>query len=292
MLRIRPQTLPRALYRRQRARRVASEESRFHTRLRVDPHAPQLVLSPHWDDAILDCWSLLSSAQAVNVTNVFAGIPAPGRVTLWDSITGASDSAERAGERLAEDAIALARAGRKPFSLPFLDAQYRRGAAPTLDELDRAVSAEIAGASHVHAPAALGAHPDHKLVRRYGRMLRRAGMPVSLYADLPYCVLHGWPDWVEGREPEPNRNVDAFWLSFLEGVPEMPPLRSARVERLDGPSASAKLQAMACYRTQFPALDGGTSQVLSNPAIHRLEVRWELRHEAGGDQPGRQSSSP
>jgi hypothetical protein len=132
----------------------------------------------------------------------------------------------------------------------------------------------------VYVPAGLGSHPDHQLVRRYGRMLFRAGMPVTLYADLPYCVTHGWPHWVEGREPEPTRNVNAFWLSYLDGVPEMPSLPSAHVERLDETSARAKLEAMVCYHTQFPALDGGARKMLSDPAIHGFEVRWELEPHA------------
>jgi len=263
-----------------RARRAAVEERRFRATLRNDARAPELVLSPHWDDAVLDCWSLLSSASELRVANVFAGAPAAGRVTLWDSITGAVDSAERASERLAEDALALARVKRTPLNLPFLDAQYRTSGAPTLQEIDRALSAEVASASRVYVPAGLGSHPDHVLVRRYGRMLCRAGMPVTLYADVPYCVMHGWPDWVDGSEPEPNRNVEAFWLSFLDGVSEMPPLRSAHVQRLDEASASAKLEALRCYQTQFPALNGGAKQMLANPAIHGFEVRWELVRQA------------
>lgn len=285
MPRIRPQSLPRTLYRRMRTRRAAHEESRFHASLRTDPHAPELVLSPHWDDAVLDCWSLLASDHELTVVNVFAGAPAPGRLTLWDAVTGAVDSAQRAAERAAEDAVALARAGRKPLNLPFLDAQYRTPPGPTLDRLDRALSTEVDSASRVYVPAGLGSHPDHLLVRRYGRMLWRTGMPVTLYADLPYCVQHGWPHWVEGREPEPNRNIDAFWQSYLDDVPEMPPLRSAHVERLDEPTAAAKLEAMACYRTQFPALDGGAKRLLSDPAIHGFEVRWELARD-DGERPG------
>jgi hypothetical protein len=207
---------------------------------------------------------------------MFAGIPSAGVLTLWDSITGASDSAGRARERIAEDAVALARAGREPVNLSFLDAQYRRPPAPTLAQIDRAVCAAVTSASRVLVPAGLGSHPDHLLARRYGRGLAAAGMPVTLYADLPYCVLHGWPTWVDGREPEPNRNVDAFWGSFVADVPEMPPLRSGEVVRLDAATAAAKLEAMRCYATQFASLSYGARGLLSDPAIHGFEVHWEL----------------
>ncbi|HEV3322969.1 MAG TPA: hypothetical protein VG147_12385 [Solirubrobacteraceae bacterium] len=270
-------SLPRRAYRRSRALRETYRECRFRTRLRFDPQAPELLLSPHWDDAVLDCWSLLRSELPVTVVNLFAGVPAPGRLAPWDAITGAADSAVRARERIAEDARALASAGRTPLNLPFLDAQYRAASgAPGLEEIDRALSAAVPSASRVHAPAGVGGHLDHLLACRYGRMLLRAGLPVTLYADLPYCVLHGWPHWVDGSEPDPHRNVDAFWLEFLKGVPELPGLRSAHVERLDDTVAAAKLAAMRCYVTQFSGLDYGAGRPLSDPEIHRFEVRWEL----------------
>jgi LmbE family N-acetylglucosaminyl deacetylase len=290
MTHIRPLSVAKSLYRGLRARRSVHEESRFQTRLRVDPQAPELVLSPHWDDAVLDCWGLLASSRELNVVNVFAGIPAAGRLTIWDATTGARDSAERASERIAEDAVACARAGRTPLNLGFLDAQYRGPPpSPSLEELDLALTARTPSASRVHVPAGLGGHPDHRLARRYGRMLLRGGVPVALYAELPYCVLHGWPPWVDGRAPEPNRNVDAFWSSFLGDVPEMPPLRSAEVERLDDAAAAAKLEAMSCYRTQFPALSYGARGLLSDPEIHRFEVHWELTRD--GSQRSDQSTS-
>lgn len=205
----------------------------MRTGLQVDPQAPELLLSPHWDDAVLDCWGVLSGERHVHVVNLFAGVPAPGQLAPWDAITGATDSAERARERIAEDARALARAGRTPASLPFLDAQYRRPrSAPDLGELDRSLTAVVGAASRVHAPAGLGGHPDHLLARRYARTLLRAGIPVTLYAELPYCVLHGWPSWVNGSEPDPHRDVNAFWLQFLGDVPELPAaLRPHRAPR-------------------------------------------------------------
>jgi LmbE family N-acetylglucosaminyl deacetylase len=112
-------------------------------------------------------------------------------------------------------------------------------------------------------------------------MLLRTGMPVTLYADVPYCVLHGWPHWVDGRAPQPNRDVDPFWLSFLDEVPEMPPLHSAHIERLDRDSADQKLEAMRCYETQFASLSYGARDLLADPAIHGFEVRWELERRDG-----------
>src|SRR6266851_9160100 len=88
MTHIHPLSVARRLYRGSRARRNAQEESRFRSRLRVEERASELVLSPHWDDAVLDCWSLLASSRELTVVNVFAGIPGPNRLTIWDATTG------------------------------------------------------------------------------------------------------------------------------------------------------------------------------------------------------------
>lgn len=273
-LRADPQLL--AMYRRVKKLGTARRERRFQPRLRFDRESPALVLSPHWDDAVLDCWSLLASDRDLTLVNIFAGIPSPGRAGLWEAISGARDSAERAHVRMAEDRRALALAGRAPVNLPLLDEQYRRqGRSLGVDlvTLDRALAAELAGASHVYAPAGIGAHRDHVLTRRYARMLLRAGIPVSLYAELPYCTFHGWPAWVDGGEPEANRDVDAYWSSFLGAVPEMPALRCAEVVRLGTPTAAAKRQAIGCYET---SLNYGVRRLMEDPAFHAFEVRWDL----------------
>lgn len=272
-----PVSLSRALLREGRALRASREERRFHTSLRNDPAGSELVLSPHFDDAVLDCWSILVGEGEVRVLNVFAAEPRAGTLAAWDEITGARDSAERVRERIAEDECSLSRAGRVAAGLPYLDAQYRHGTpGPSLDTLDRAVAAHVSSASRVYVPAGIGGHADHLLVRRYGRMLARAGISVTLYADLPYCILHGWPHWVEGGEPAAHRDIDAFWRSFMAGVPELPALHSGRVVRLDDEAAAAKLAAMREYASQLACLDYGGGRVLSDPAIHRFEVYWEL----------------
>jgi hypothetical protein len=255
--------------------RKARQETDFHTQLSADSAAPALLLSPHCDDAVLDCWSLLESDRDLAVVNLFAGIPPRGQAGVWEALMGVSDSAERVRERMAEDARALDRAGRKPVNLSLLDAQFRgqAQAAPSMREIDDALAAAVRQASQVYAPAGIGSHRDHVLTRRYARMLLRAGLPVTLYAELPYCTFHGWPSWVDGSEPAPNRNVDAYWGLALEGVPEMPALQSAEIVRLDGPAALAKGEAVMCYEA---SLNYGVRHLMADPAFGGFEVRWAL----------------
>ena len=125
----------------------------------------------------------------------------------------------------------------------------------------------VPAASKVYVPAVLGTpHGDHVRVRAYGEALARHGMPVELYADMPYAVVYGWPHWVTGDQPDPHLDVDAYWSAQ--------PGPSPRVVTLDDEQAAAKLEAMRAYATQFPTLDRGPIGLLSNPRIHRFEVFW------------------
>src|SRR5205807_6153895 len=84
------------------------------------------ILSPHLDDAVLSCWHLLTRGGDVTVINVFTGAPADSVVPAWwDELTGATDSAQRIRERIAEDRAALSLARRTSTNLGFLDEQYR-----------------------------------------------------------------------------------------------------------------------------------------------------------------------
>jgi hypothetical protein len=145
------------------AQRSEHREGGFRSNLRTDSQAPELLLSPHFDDAVLSCWSLLASDRRLTVVNLFAGIPAAGQPGgPWEALIGVQDSAERKRARMAEDARSLARAGRAPVNLALLDAQHRGRAdsSPSAREIDRALTSEVQSASRVYVPAGIGSHAD------------------------------------------------------------------------------------------------------------------------------------
>jgi hypothetical protein len=259
-----------------RRRSLGSAHPSLRPNVRVDPAAPALLLSPHLDDAVFDCWSVLTSGHKQRIVNVFAGVPSPGFVTAWDRACGAAESAAHVRARIAEDSEVLGRIGHRADYLSFVDAQYRAGH-PSAMALDRAVSDVAPAASLVYAPAALGfAPPDHLLLRAYAQLLARHEMPVVLYADLPYAVRAGrWPAWVRDGARQARDVDDAFWRPALRAMPE---IIDVEVVRLPPDIASAKLAAMRAYRTQFPGLDHDGR--LSDPSTHRYEVFWKLRRTA------------
>ena len=243
-------------------------ERGFRPGLRHDPAAPPLLLSPHLDDAVIDCWSVLAAPGELNVVNVFAGTPRAGHTTRWDRIVGAADSAALMRARVEEDRAALARADRAATNLDLLEYQQREDRRePPLKAIDARLTAAVPAASRVYAPAVLGTpHPDHVRVRAYALACHAEGMPVELYADLPYAVVYGWPHWVTGDPADPHLDIDAYWGERPPGEP--------RVVELDDAQAAAKLDAMRAYATQFPSLDRGPIGLLSNPRVHRYEVYW------------------
>jgi len=240
----------------------------FTPTLAHDASEPPLLLSPHLDDAVIDCWSVLTAPGNLNVVNVFAGVPPKGTVTRWDRIAGAADSAELMRTRIAEDREALARAGRRAENLDIVEHQQREHTRePSLRSIDRALTFAVSAASKLYAPAVLGTpHPDHARVRAYAEAVAARGLPVELYADLPYAVVYGWPHWVTGEDPDPHLDVDSYWRAKPPGEP--------RTVELDPDAAAAKLEAMRTYRSQFPSLDRGPVGLLSNPKVHRFEVFW------------------
>jgi LmbE family N-acetylglucosaminyl deacetylase len=251
---------------------VVMANRRARSRITYDRRAPILLLSPHLDDSVLSCWSVLKHPHDVRVINVFARVPPPGLLTLWDRLCGADDSAAQMRKRTAEDLEALALAGKAPRNLPFFDSAYRRcGPPPSFVDLDTEVTRIEPSASAVYAPVA-AEHVDHRLVRRYAALIRRNGVPLCLYADVPYVTRFGWPAWVTGHAADPHLDVDGYW----EANPFIPGRSRARVVALDAAASAAKLQAMRTYRSQLPALDAGPHLAVSGSAVRGFEVFWEV----------------
>jgi LmbE family N-acetylglucosaminyl deacetylase len=233
------------------------------------------VLSPHLDDAVLSCWHALAAAADVTVINVAAAVPASGHpLPWWDRRTGATDSAIRMRERLAEDQRALALAGRRSVNLPFLDEQYRDAGQP-LDQLVTELRHYLAPETMLLAPAGIGGHPDHLLVRAAALTLRDDGHAAALYAELPHAIRHGWPQHIDsGSRRPPTDTAEIDWeqaLAPIDGVLQ-PPI----VHALSARARASKLYAIQAYRTQLHALNTIAYQPLENDTL-RYEVIWQLR---------------
>jgi LmbE family N-acetylglucosaminyl deacetylase len=175
-----------------------------------------IYLSPHLDDAVYSCGSLIhqqvESGHSVEIWTIFAGYPSIPDFSPFASEIhmrwGTGDASTAA--RRVEDTAACARLGAVPLYFDFLDVIYRThpltGEAEIVenDDLFRAyqdsdfalqqaislsLQEKLAGleAAQVCVPLTLGNHIDHTLVRRAAEGLT---LPIRLgyYADFPYVI--------------------------------------------------------------------------------------------------------
>jgi LmbE family N-acetylglucosaminyl deacetylase len=148
------------------------------------------IISPHLADAVLSCFSALRAGPAL-VINVCTGAPAAGTLGDWDRASGATDSAARMRERVAEDEAVLRSVGAAPNNLGLVEAQYRSAALDAI-AVGAALEAAIPEGVAVLAPAGIGGHADHVGVREAALAVgQRRGCPVYLYADFPYALWSG-----------------------------------------------------------------------------------------------------
>jgi hypothetical protein len=235
-----------------------------------------IILSPHFDDAVLSCWDVLAGASEVLVVNVFAGEPPAGALGWWDRLAGASDSAMAVRRRIEEDRQALALAGRAAVNLPFLDSQYRQDD-QSPQEIVEALRGVVVPGARIYAPASLGDHHrDHTAVRAAALALHAEGAEVTLYADLPHATVFGWPQWVldgsfSGTDPAGER-----WASQLETTGVSVERMTAAAHPLSTDDHADKLEAVLTYSSQVVPLREVFGSSLEDPQLLGLEVDWRL----------------
>jgi LmbE family N-acetylglucosaminyl deacetylase len=240
------------------------------------PSGPGAVLSPHPDDAVLSAWSALRAPGDVVVVTVFAGVPPSGVVGRFDPVFGVDDSSALLRERLEEDTAALDVAQRPSVRLDLLDEQYR-DVALDVGAVERALGAVIGDVEWLLLPAGIGAHPDHVVTRDAGHTVaRERSLDVFLYAEFPYAVRWGWPSWVTGVAARPHLVPDALWPDDLRGFRVPYDDLVPDVVTLPDDELALKTRAIACYRTQYWALNAGPLDRLREPEIMRHELRWRV----------------
>jgi LmbE family N-acetylglucosaminyl deacetylase len=196
-----------------------------------------LVVSPHFDDAVLSAGQFLAGRPDTVVLTVLAGMPKASSVlTVYDQLSGFKSAREALEARTAENAEALALLGARPHNLGFMDSQYgkpasREGIAKCIRLAIREHDPEL-----VIGPLGIG-HPDHELVRE---ALLDAALGLSrslwLYEDTPTRVLR--PELV----PDALEALRARQMSVELGFVG------------DGPLAQ-KSAALWSYRSQLPLFE-------------------------------------
>jgi LmbE family N-acetylglucosaminyl deacetylase len=197
-----------------------------------------LVVSPHFDDAVLSCGCWLAGAPGATVVTVFGGRPDPGMaLTRWDAACGFEEGADVVGRRREEDRAALALLAAHPVWLDFRDAQY--GPSPAREAVTRALAVAIAkaGAATVAFPLGLF-HLDHVLA-----------------ADATLALVERMQaiEWVVYEDALYRSIEEAAWLrreSLQQSGWRFEPFTPTTAP--DAPAA--KRAALACYPSQLRGL--------------------------------------
>jgi LmbE family N-acetylglucosaminyl deacetylase len=212
-----------------------------------------LVVSPHYDDAVLSVGQVMAGRPDMTVATVFSGVPHDCRqLTSYDANCGFIDAAEAIGARRGEDRAALGRLAARPVWLDFADHQYDQPAneAAVVDAL--AATVEEVAPKLLIGPLGL-AHPDHHTTRRaFQRLVAEVRIEAWIYEELPSRVL--WPEEV----PEA-----LAWWKEKGHRPELGFVGTGPLER--------KQKALACYTSQLGLLDA-----LSEHAYLVPERLWRL----------------
>lgn len=167
------------------------------------PH-PLTIISPHLEDAVFSCGSLLAASRQALVITVFAGLPGPDLAApAHDSAAGFATARAAMETRRHEDACALSALGAEPVWLDFLEQQYgqRYDAVSIALRLGRLLALQPGGT--VLAPMGLR-HADHMLVNAACMLVREA-----TFADLPETVPHAEGD---------THTLVARWIFYEEAI--------------------------------------------------------------------------
>jgi LmbE family N-acetylglucosaminyl deacetylase len=218
------------------------------------------ILSPHFDDAVLSCFSQLDNKATV--ITVFGGLPPEGASGYWDKLTGSGNSKARMLVRQKENERALKRTGCRIINLDYLDKMYR--SEPTdVKEIANKLIDIVPKDDDVFVP--LGRvgrfkHQDHIDVSQIGITLLSFGFKVRFYADIPYVLpIVGRKNWTDRL----SLDVCATTLGIN---------LSKEVVKLDRESVKNKLSALKAYSSQFKALNLLNFGAISNPKIVSQEL--------------------
>ncbi|HET9098287.1 MAG TPA: PIG-L family deacetylase [Candidatus Saccharimonadales bacterium] len=215
-----------------------------------------VVLSPHLDDALINCFHAIHVQKAL-VTTVFSGVPRSRVNKLWDILGGESDGSRMMLKRRQEDIRALKLISpESPIHLNFLDHQYASGDRPSIEEMAKEIITKAPAGCVFLAPLAASRvrrHPDHILIREIGLYLRKQGHEVRFYPDSPYMFL---PKVLNPRAGNKLRQTAA---SMLGGAVEI------SMYKLRPAETQLKCRALHMYKSQYRLVNinslGGLTRV-------------------------------
>ena len=195
-----------------------------------------LVISPHFDDAVLSVGQFMANRPDAEVVTVFGGFPlTPKNIhSSYDEKCGFENALDAINSRRRENDEALALLQATKIDLEFPDSQYENGLANIVtveqitEELQKIIDTEIY--EFILAPIGVG-HPDH--IKTNSAVLNlKTDLNIYLWEDLPLRVLQ--PCLVSPRLEQLGLTLDKLLPS------------STTNDKI-----AKKIRSMLCYKSQI-----------------------------------------
>lgn len=196
-----------------------------------------LLISPHFDDAILSAGQFMADRADTEVLTIFGGVSKNIELTPYDEKCGFKSSKEAIESRRYEDREATAMLNATSVHLDFLDNQYKKYE-KELDQKTEDIKIsnailkllEAGDYEFIMAPVGLG-HPDHIRVGDIVKKLentKKIKLPCYYWEDLPLRV----------SDP-------------LVVPPRIKTMGLSTLAILGQGELAMKIRALSCYRSQI-----------------------------------------
>jgi LmbE family N-acetylglucosaminyl deacetylase len=240
-------------------------------------HVTDVVVSPHFDDAVLSAAAVLHRRRARALVVTVCGGPPERRAAVsdWDRVCGFPDGAVAAELRGTEDLRALSFVGARSLHLEFVDDPYR--AAFPVAEVAAALRQFAARDVRLWVPMGLGRHPDHEGVREASLAAGRASCRLLFYADLPHALDR------RADGPPTLEALEGKYGPIIRHVAASVPLGRRWRSLLDREEMHSKLKMLDAYRSQLEPLRRGWPHLTSPTGLLSAEFVWQgacTEHEA------------
>ncbi|WP_436760742.1 PIG-L deacetylase family protein [Streptosporangium sp. V21-05] len=226
-----------------------------------------IVVSPHFDDAVLSVAGLLARREGNAAIVTVLGGAAGEELSAWDRLCGFASAEETARERRAEDARACELLGVDQVALDNPDVP---AAKLPLDDLEAFLTEHVTARTRVLVPMGIG-NADHEAVRdRALDVLEKVESAERwVYADLPYAAaVREWGSPAAGQALAGKSPVRALAERYRLGV-EAP-------SRLEGAGWALKRRAVLAYASQIAPLASDHGEFLAMPGPLQYELVWAL----------------
>lgn len=232
-----------------------------------------IILSPHFDDAVLSLGGLLAQeGHDTLVATFFAGTPATPLITRWDAKCGFANSTEAMRARGEENARSLSTFGVHTTNIrnySYLEKEYRSALdISSVGDIQKEIERDILALMHEFSGSSIAifmpgfeSHADHQLVKKAALSAAAVVSPQQssaffLYQDIPYAFT-----WLEKERARflwnffTRKNPNTWNYSSLEQAITHGhfPVR-VNVRPLNADQMQKKIEGIACYASQVSRL--------------------------------------